>query len=252
MIPISGSVNAGDNSIVVVAVGPGDSDMLTLQGREALLNADLVLGFATVLNVVRPWLEQAPGKSRELRPMTYRDQEDALEYAEEQVRQGKRCAVCCWGDLNVSARELLARVRRRAAKLDAEVRLVPGISSVQVAMARTGISLEDAIFITLHKRADTGGDLDELLHYINEGHRHVILLPRPFDLMPPGIASGLLDAGVRGDLPLRVYQRLTLDDEQRWNGTLQECSGIEEEFSDLSIMVFLSGETPVQFPPGED
>ena len=220
----------------MVAVGPGDSDMLTLRGREVLMNADLVLGFTTVLNVVRPWLEHA-----EVRPMTYRDQEEALEYAEGQVRAGKRCVVCCWGDLNVSARELLARVRRRADN----VKLVPGISSVQVAMARTGISLEDAVFITLHKRADTGGDLDELVHYINEGRRHIIMLPRPFDLMPAGIATGLLDAGVRGDLPMAVYQRLTLEDEKRWSGTLRECSAIEEEFSDLSIMVFLSGETPV-------
>ena len=230
--------DSGDKgkSITVVAVGPGDSDMLTLRGREALINADLVLGFTTVLNVVRPWLEHA-----EVRPMTYRDQEEVLEYAEGQVKAGKRCVVCCWGDLNVSARELLARVRRRADN----VKLVPGISSVQVAMARTGISLEDAVFITLHKRADTGGDLDELVHYINEGRRHIIMLPRPFDLMPAGIATGLLDAGVCGDLPMAVYQRLTLEDEKRWSGTLRECSAIEEEFSDLSIMVFLSGETPV-------
>ena len=235
---ISDSAN-NTRSITVVAVGPGDGDMLTLKGREALLNADLVLGFTTVLNVVRPWLDKA-----EVCPMTYRDQEEVLEYAEGQVRQGKRCVVCCWGDLNVSARELLARVRRRADT----VKLVPGISSVQVAMARTGISLEDAVFITLHKRADTGGDLDEPVHYINEGRRHVIMLPRPFDLMPAGIAAGLLEAGVRDDLPVRVYQRLTLDDEQRWQGTLRECSAIEDDFSDLSIMVFLSGDTPVQFP----
>ena len=219
--------------MTVVAVGPGSGDMLTLRGREALQKADLVLGFTTVLNVVRPWLEHA-----EVRPMTYRDQEEVLEYAEGQVKDGKRCVVCCWGDLNVSARELLARVRRRADT----VKLVPGISSVQIAMARTGISLEDAVFITLHKRADTDGDLDELVHYINEGRRHAILLPRPFDLMPAGIARDLMDAGVRGDLPMRVYQRLTLDDEKRWQGTLRECSEIEEEFSDLSIMVFLSGE----------
>ena len=111
-------------------------------------------------------------------------------------------------------------------------------------MSRTGISLEDAVFITLHKRADTGGDLDELVHYINEGRRHAIILPRPFDLMPAGIAKGLLEAGVPANLPMRVYQKLTFEDEIRWNGTLRECSEIEDEFSDLSIMVFLSGETP--------
>ena len=226
-----------------MAVGPGNSDMLTLQGQEALLNADLILGFATVLNTVfkavRPW----PGHA-DVRPMAYRDQEEVLDYAEGQVREGKHCVVCCWGDLNVSARELLERVRRRAASVGVEVRLIPGISSVQVAMARTGISLEDSVFITLHKRADTGGDLDELAYYINEGRRHAILLPRPFDLMPAGIASGLLEAGIRADLPLKVYQRLTFEDEKSWSGTLQECRAIEEEFSDLSIMVFLSGETP--------
>ena len=213
--------------------------MLTLQGREALENADIVLGFNTVLNVVRPWLEHA-----EVCPMSYRDQEQVFEYAESQVKLGRKCVVCCWGDLNVSARELLERVRRRANR----VSLVPGISSVQVAMARTGISLEDSVFITLHKRADSASELEELVHYINEGRRHVILLPRPFDLMPAGIAEGLLREGVSGDLPVRVYQRLTFGDEQRWTGDLQACSEISADFSDLSIMVFLSGETPTQFP----
>ena len=229
------STNDSQTSITVVAVGPGSGDMLTLQGRKALRRADLVLGFTTVLNVVQPWLGDA-----EVLPMTYRDQEDALEYAERQLEQGKRCVVCCWGDLNVSARELLARVRRRADRVD----LVPGISSVQVAMARTGISLEDAVFITLHKRADTASELEELVHYINEGRRHIILLPRPFDLMPLAIAQGLVKAGVSPDLPVTVYQRLTLEGEQRWSGALRECSEISEEFSDLSIMVFLSGGTP--------
>ena len=220
-----------------VAIGPGDPDMLTLQGRQALQDADLVLGFNTVLNVVRPLLDHA-----EVCPMSYRDQEQVLEYAGEQVRLGRKCVVCCWGDLNVSARELLERVRRRADS----VQLVPGISSVQVAMARTGIFLEDSIFLTLHKRADSGSELEELAHYINEGRRHVILLPRPFDLMPAGIANGLLELGVRENVDVRVYQRLTFDDEQCWDGTLAECSGITDEFSDLSIMVFLSGTSPVQ------
>ena len=218
--------------------------MLTQQGRQALQDADLVLGFNTVLNVVRPLLAHA-----EVCSMSYRDQEQVLEYAEEQVKQGRKCVVCCWGDLNVSARELLERVRRRADS----VQLVPGISSVQVAMARTGIFLEDSVFLTLHKRADSGSELEELAHYINESRRHVILLPRPFDLMPAGIAGGLLNLGVDDNVNVRVYQRLTFDDEQCWDGSLLECSRITDDFSDLSIMVFLSGNTPTQspLPPGE-
>jgi precorrin-6B methylase 1 len=134
----------------------------------------------------------------------------------------------------VSARELLERVRGRVDSVE----LVPGISSVQVACARSGISLEDALFITLHKRGDTGGDLDELEHYLREGRRHVILIPRPWDLMPGAIAQRLLKAGISGQRSLTVYQRLSLDGEKRWNGTLGECAVLAEEFSDLSIMVF--------------
>ena len=219
----------GSDLITVVAVGPGNPDMLTLQGRDALLKADLVIGFQTVLNVVRPWL----GNS-EVRPMTYRDQEEVLQYAEGQSQRGRNCVVCCWGDLTVSASELLARVRRRAHNVE----LINGVSSIQVALSRAEISLEDAVFVTLHKRSDTTSDVEELAHYLKEGRRHIVLLPRPYDLMPAEIATALLDSGVGAEVPVTVYQRLTLADEQCWTGSLRNCSEVEEDFSDLSIMVF--------------
>ena len=65
------------------------------------------------------------------------------------------------------------------------------------------------------------------------------MLPRPFDLMPPTIARDLVDANVPSDRPVTVFQRLTLEGEKAWNGTLQECAELTEEFSDLSIMIFL-------------
>lgn len=215
--------------VTIVAVGPGDSRMLTLRGRELLEAADVVTGFKTVLDVVTPWTSHA-----EMCPMNYRNQEEVLEYAVDEARKGRRCVVCCWGDLNVSARELLARVRKRAEIVE----LVPGISSVQFALARSGIFLEDSLFITLHKRQEVYGDMDELAYYLREDRRHIILLPRPFDLMPPGIAGLLIELGIPEDRPMLIYQRLTLEDEKRWEGTLKQCASSVEEFSDLTIMVF--------------
>lgn len=230
------SLNHNDTSIAIVAVGPGDPSLMTLQGREILENADVVAGFKTVLDVVQPWLTNA-----EACPMTYRDQEEVLEYVESQALLGKKCVVCCWGDLNVSARELLARVRRRAGKVE----LTPGISSIQMACARAGISMEDAVFITLHQRRgasdDFASDVEEVVHFLKDGRRHVILLPRPYDLMPAGIAKELVSAGIAGDRPVTVFQRLTLEGEKRWDGNLDECGEITEEFSDLSIMVIFTG-----------
>ena len=215
--------------VSIVAVGPGDSAFLTIKGKQTLEQADIVTGFTTVLNVVSQWTEHA-----EVCPMTYRDQEDVLEYTVAEAKKGRKLAVCCWGDLNVSAMELLERVSKRASRVE----LIPGISSVQIAMARSGIPLEDTLFITLHRREGSGGALEELAHYLKEGRRHIVLLPRPFDLMPAALASGLIDEGVAPERALIVYQRLTMDGEKTWNGTLAECAAIAEKFSDLTIMVF--------------
>ena len=215
--------------VTIIGVGPGDNGFLTLKGKQALEEADLVAGFQTVLNVVLPF-----AKNAELCPMAYRDQEEVLDYAVGQVKEGKSLVVCAWGDLNVSAKELLDRVRRRVDQVD----LVPGISSVQIAMSRTGISLEDVVFITLHRRDGKESALEELVYYLKDCRRNIILLPSPYDLMPAGIAAGVIEKGVPGDHRMTVYQRLTHDDEQSWSGSVSECAAITTDFSDLSIMIF--------------
>ncbi len=218
-----------DLHMTIVGVGPGDPDMLTIKAQKAIASADVVVGFQTVLNVVQSWVTKG-----ELCPMSYRNQEDVLDYAYSQVEAGKTCVVCAWGDLNVSARELLERVYRRVG----HVTLIPGISSIQFAAARTGIFMEESLFITLHKRADTGADLDELTHHLKDSLRNIILLPRPFDLMPALIAANLIKEGISAERMVRVYQRLSFNDEQCWEGTLGELGDNTEEFSDLSILVF--------------
>ena len=37
---------------------------------------------------------------------------------------------------------------------------------------------------------------------------------------------------------MTVFQRLTHNDEQSWNGSVGECANITTDFSDLSIMIF--------------
>ena len=223
-----GTGNKG-TKVTIIGVGPGDNAFLTLKAKQAIEEADLVAGFQTVLNVILPFTKNA-----ELCPMAYRDQEEVLDYAVNKVKEGKSLVVCAWGDLNVSAKELLDRVRRRVDHVD----LVPGISSVQIAMTRTGISLEDVVFITLHKRDGVESALQELVHYLKDDRRNIILLPSPYELMPAVIAAGVIDEGVPGDRKMTVFQRLTHDDEQSWSGSVSECAAITADFSDLSIMIF--------------
>ena len=223
------SPNNKRTSVTIVGVGPGDNGFVSLKAKQAIEEADLVAGFETVLNVIRPFVTNA-----EICPMAYRNQEEVLDYAVGKVEDGKSLVVCAWGDLNVSAKELLDRVRRRVTHVD----LVPGISSVQIAMSRLGISLEDVVFITLHKRDGVESALEELVYYLKDERRNIILLPSQYDLMPAGIAAGVIEKGVPADRAMTVFQRLTHEDEQSWNGSIMECAAITTDFSDLSIMIF--------------
>ena len=213
--------------ITIVGVGPGDPDLLTLKARDVIRNADYVAGFETVLGPVRRWI------GGEAMPMRYRDQEDVLERLAAHAEAGKRCVVCAWGDLNFSSKELLDRVRRRA-----EVELIPGISSVQVACARLGLTMETSMFITLHARDGHEEGLREFTDMLRDRKRNLIVLPRPFDLMPATIAARLLDAGIADVTPLWTLQQLSLEGESIAEYTLASLAAEDAEFSDLTILAF--------------
>ena len=214
-------------AITIVGVGPGDPDLLTLKARELIRSADYVAGFETVLGPVRRWI------AGEAMPMRYRDQEDILEALAAHAESGKKCVVCAWGDLNFSSKELLDRVRRRA-----EVELIPGISSVQVACARLGFTMETSMFITLHARDGHEEGMRELTDALKRRKRNLIVLPRPFDLMPADIAARLLESSIAADTPLWALQRLSLPDESISQYTLASLANEDKEFSDLIILAF--------------
>jgi cobalt-precorrin-7 (C5)-methyltransferase len=215
-------------TITVLGVGPGDPDLLTLKAKDAIAGADVVAGFETVLKPISRWIKG------ETLPMRYRDQEEVLDVVAARAAEGKKCVVCAWGDLNFSARELVERVQRRVD----ETVLIPGISSVQVACSRLGLYMEESIFITLHARAGNDESMDELESMLKTGKRNVLLLPRPYELMPAGIAKMLLERGVSPQLSMHVLQRLCHDDESMQEYTLGALAEEEAEFSDLTIMVF--------------
>src|ERR1700730_2481133 len=92
--------------VKLVGVGPGDPDYVTIKVAHEIATADVVAGFATVLAVVDQHI-----KGQRI-VLTYRNQEEQLAEVARAHAEGKRCVVCCYGDLNFSAQELIARVER--------------------------------------------------------------------------------------------------------------------------------------------
>lgn len=86
------------------------------------------------------------------------------------------------------------------------------------------------------------GGLRELAEHLRMRRRNLIVLPRPFDLMPAAIAARLIDKGIHPETPLYALQRLTLPDESVAEYSIASLAAQTAEFSDLIILVFPAGE----------
>ena len=83
--------------------------------------------------------------------------------------------------------------------------------------------METSIFVTLHARDGHELGLWELVEMLKDRRRSLIVLPRPFDLMPAAIASLLLEKGIAADTPctpcsgsLSLARELTSTLSRRW------------------------------------
>jgi cobalt-precorrin-7 (C5)-methyltransferase len=233
-----------DPPVLAVGVGPGNPAYLVPRARRAVREADVLVGFETVVDVVR---DHTTGEVLEC---GYRDQAETLAAFADRVRDGARGTAVLMGDPNHSGYQLVGRVERA---VDRPVRVVPGISALQLAASRARTPMEESTFVTLHRR----GDLTEARERLRRdvGDRHLLVLPRPFDLMPGDIAADLLDSGADPALPALVLERLTHDDEAITRSTLgglaehaseesesDEGGGREDTpFSDLSVLVVRRG-----------
>ena len=227
--PVGGSAEA----VNAVGIGPGNPDFLTRRAAAAIRAADVVVGFETVVDFV------ASGTDADLLTCGYRDEAETLDAFAERVHGGDRGVAVLMGDPNHSGYQFLGKVERA---VDAPVRVIPGVSAIQMAASRARTPMEDAEFVTLHKSGDLDADLDRLV--AAAGDRHLLVLPRPFDWMPGDIARLLVESGADPDLDALVCERLTHADEEITRttlGDLRESAGGQgaesTPYSDLSVLV---------------
>ncbi len=221
-----------DDPVHAVGIGPGNPDYLTPRGERAIREADVVVGFETVVEFVADCTEA------DLLTCGYRDEAETLEEFADRVAAGDRGTAVLMGDPNHSGYQFVGKVQRA---VDRPVRVIPGVSSLQVAASRARTPMEATAFVTLHKSGDLSDDLDRLRRDV--GDRHLLVLPRPYDLMPGDVAAELLDDGADPDLTALVCERLTHEDEavtRTMLGDLADHAGgdgpDDTPFSDLSVL----------------
>ena len=208
----------------LVGIGPGGAGGMTGEARQAIREADCLIGARRMLEAVR---ETGQTVCEAVAP------EDILRCIRE--RQGtRRFAVVLSGDTGFfsGARRLLPLLK------NCETRVLPGLSSMQALCARLETSYEDVVPVSLHGR---DGDI------VPDVARH----RRVFALVggPEGAAElcrALTAAGL-GQVRAAVGERLGYPEERLTAGTAAELA--ERTFDPLSA-VLIENENARPFVPG--
>jgi cobalt-precorrin-7 (C5)-methyltransferase len=168
------------------------------------------------------------------------------------MKDNDYCTVPFTGDANFSESEVIDRLLELFG--DDNVEIIPGISSIQVAAAKSKVPLDKAYIVTFHVSGDIEQKKLELVRAIIDG-KSVILLPRPWPrdrtkhFTQSDIAIFLKRNGIAtSNLKVWVFENLTEDNKENvFKGKVNDLEG--REFSDLSVMVIdqVKRQTYLQF-----
>lgn len=127
-------------SILLVGFGPGAPEHMTRRAREAIAEADVVIGYSTYIKLVQELLE---GKEVIRKGMT--EEIDRCEEAYRQARQGKVVALISSGDIGVYGMagptyEVLLQAGWKPDS-DVSVEVIPGATALNACAALVGAPL---------------------------------------------------------------------------------------------------------------
>jgi precorrin-2 C20-methyltransferase / precorrin-3B C17-methyltransferase len=127
--------NGHPGSVAVVGIGPAGPDWLTPEAQAELAVADELIGYQT-------YLARVPERRGQGRHATdNRVEAERARHALELARAGARVAVVSSGDPGIFAMAAAVLEAVEEARVDVEVRVVPGLSAMQAAAARVGAPL---------------------------------------------------------------------------------------------------------------
>lgn len=222
--------------LFVIGVGPGSPKYVTDAAKDAIKKSRHVVGYKYTLATIGPYIDRS---RQEVLEVTMKSQEDVYQQVYGRMKEGEYCTVPFTGDVNFSESEVVDRLLEIFG--DDNVEIIPGISSIQVAAAKSRVPTDKAFIVTFHVTGDIEQKKRDLVEAV-KACKSVILLPRPWprDLskhfMQSDIAKFLRENGIdTSKLKVWVFEHLTTDRETTFKGFVKDLEG--KEFSDLSAMV---------------
>jgi precorrin-6y C5,15-methyltransferase (decarboxylating) CbiE subunit len=223
--------------LFVIGVGPGSPKYLTDIAKEAIRKCHYVIGYKYTLRTIETIVDRSKQNVFEV---TLWNQEAIYQDVFKKMKNNEDCIVPFTGDVSFSESEVVDRLLEIFG--DDNVEIIPGISSIQVAAAKSKIPLDKAYIATFHVTGDIEKKKKELVEAISEG-KSAILLPRPWfndpskRFMESDMARFLKSNGINtSTLNTTVFEYLTNEEKESiFKGKASELEG--KEFSDLSVLV---------------
>ena len=156
--------------LLVVGLGPGKPEGMTLEARAALDEAELLCGYSAYLDLIAPLY---PGKELYSTPMTRELQR--CRHALDEVRRGRTVALVCSGDAGVYG--LLSPVLELLPDYpDVEVEVIAGVTAALSGAAKLGAPLgHDFCVISLSDLLTPWEQIEKRLRCAAEGDFAVVL-----------------------------------------------------------------------------
>jgi len=223
--------------LFVVGVGPGSPRYLTDAAKDAISKSRYVIGYKYTLAIIESVIDKS---KQQVSEVTMQNQEMTYSDIYNKMVDNDYCTVTFTGDVNFSESEVVDRLLEIFG--DDNVEIIPGISSIQIAAAKSKVPLDKACVITFHVSGDIEAKKMELVDAVTNG-KSVILLPRPWptdpkkNFMQSDIAIFLRKNGVdTSSLKVCVFEHLTQENKETvFKGNINNLEG--KYFDPLSIMV---------------
>jgi precorrin-6y C5,15-methyltransferase (decarboxylating) CbiE subunit len=223
--------------LFVVGVGPGSPKYLTDIAKEAIRKCHYVIGYKYTLRTIETIVDRS---KQSIFEVTLWNQEAIYQEVFKKMKNNEYCIVPFTGDVSFSESEVVDRLLEIFG--DDNVEIIPGISSIQVAAAKSKVPLDKAYIATFHVTGNIEKKKKELVEAISEG-KSAILLPRPWfndpskRFMESDMARFLKSNGINTSiLNTTVFEYLTNEEKEAvFKGKASELEG--KEFSDLSVLV---------------
>ena len=223
--------------LFVIGVGPGSPKYLTDIAKEAIRKCQYVIGYKYTLRTIETIVDRS---KQSIFEVTLWNQEAIYQDVFKKMKNNEYCIVPFTGDVSFSESEVVDRLLEIFG--DDNVEIIPGISSIQVAAAKSKVPLDKAYIATFHVTGNIEKKKKELVEAISEG-QSAILLPRPWfndpskRFMESDMARFLKSNGINtSTLNTTVFEYLTNEEKEAvFKGKASELEG--KEFSDLSVLV---------------